>query len=134
MRRLRSLLRRQFPRCSTGSSAAARSIPLRYVALRIADDVAYGAGAWTGAIEHRSAGRARAEVHELAGESWRLMSLHSSHTSAGIQPHRIKRLKTMQPRQIANTDSSVAATIKPAINTYDDDVHVRAPRPAMRRR
>ena len=30
--------------------------PIRYVALRIADDVAYGTGAWMGAIEQRSVG------------------------------------------------------------------------------
>jgi hypothetical protein len=30
--------------------------PVRYVALRIADDVAYGTGAWMGAVEQRSIG------------------------------------------------------------------------------
>jgi mycofactocin glycosyltransferase len=30
--------------------------PAEYVLLRVADDVSYGAGAWLGAIEHRSAG------------------------------------------------------------------------------
>ena len=30
--------------------------PVRYVALRVADDIAYGAGAWAGALEQRSAG------------------------------------------------------------------------------
>jgi mycofactocin glycosyltransferase len=30
--------------------------PVRYVALRLADDVAYGTGVWIGAVEHRSIG------------------------------------------------------------------------------
>ena len=30
--------------------------PVRYVALRVADDVAYGAGLWAGVIEHRRIG------------------------------------------------------------------------------
>ena len=72
--------------------------------------------------------RAGAEVHELAGANWRLMSLHSSHTLSGIRPQRISRLNTMQPRQTANTDSNVAATSRPTDEDVRNRVRAEAPR------
>ena len=46
-----------------------------------------------------------------------LMSAHSAQIASGIRPARIRRAKTWQPRQIANTDSSVAATSSIATST-----------------
>ena len=47
------------------------------------------------------------------------MSLHSSQISAGINPHFINRPKITQPRQKPANASRLAATVSPAINTYD---------------
>src|SRR6478609_7209626 len=46
------------------------------------------------------------------------MSLHSSHTDAGMAPTRISTANILQPRQYANPDSSVAATRTSATQTY----------------
>jgi mycofactocin system glycosyltransferase len=58
-------------------------------------------------------GAAAARLHELAATSRRVMSLQSSHTSAGMTPTRMRPRNITQPRQNENTDSSVAAITKP---------------------
>ena len=55
-----------------------------YVGLRVADDVAYGAGVWLGAIEQHSSGALAPKFTNWPRTSRRLRSLHSSHTSAGM--------------------------------------------------
>ena len=45
-------------------------------------------------------------------------SAHSSQTESGIRPTRISTAKTLQPRQMASTDSSVAATAIAATSSH----------------
>jgi hypothetical protein len=94
--------------------------PVRYVALRLLDDVAYGAGVWAEALRTGEwgplvpdltswPGRSRqGRAAEAARRSER--SLQATHTSAGMTPQRIRRLKITQPRQNASAASSEAAT------------------------
>ena len=46
------------------------------------------------------------------------ISLQDSQTLAGITPSFIKKLNMMQPRQIAKTDSRVAAMISAVITKF----------------
>jgi mycofactocin system glycosyltransferase len=43
--------------------------PVRWVALSVADDVAYSAGVWVGAIHERSAGALRPDIHDWPGST-----------------------------------------------------------------
>ncbi len=53
------------------------------------------------------------------GQPRRDVARYSSQTSAGMRPQRIRRLNAMQPRQMAAKASSEAATVSPAISTYE---------------
>jgi mycofactocin system glycosyltransferase len=94
--------------------------PLRYVVLRLLDDAAYGAGVWVEALRTRTSGPlvpdltswpgrpGQGRAAHVASRSDR--SLQATHTSAGMMPQRIRRLKITQPKQNATAASSDAAT------------------------
>ena len=54
------------------------------------------------------------------------MSAHRAQTSSGMTPARMRRAKALHPRQYANTDSSVAATM---IDPMRTSAPVQKPRP-----
>ena len=59
--------------------------PVRYLCLRLADDVAYGAGVWSGVVDERDCGAVAPRFTNWPGKA-RGWSLHSAQTSAGISP------------------------------------------------
>jgi hypothetical protein len=48
------------------------------------------------------------------------MSLQASQTVVGIRPHFINRANITHPRHSPTNASRLAATVNPAINTYDN--------------
>ncbi len=60
---------RRSPRGSSGDGCALRLDPVRWTAVRLADDVAYGAGVWRGCCAGAVAGRAEARPDLVAGPS-----------------------------------------------------------------
>jgi len=43
--------------------------PVRYLALRVADDLAYGAGVWAGCLQHRTAEPLRPDLRSWPGRT-----------------------------------------------------------------
>ena len=80
------------------------------------DAVEFGRTSSRSCARRSPSATARRELARTSGRGVRL--LQRSQTSSGMTPKRMSTAKTLQPRQNANTDSSVAAMMMNATRTY----------------